>query len=428
MSARLEKMENILTDNTVLDHWFSPVREALEKVRFSAKKFHTLSMPMFILQNCLRQLNASETLREHIQHLFHLDENAENVPLARSTYSDALSSKARLNILEQTATMLCESAAQRSPDRLAGIDGLKDRQVYAMDGTYQKESCHYKKLTPSEGGTDSPKGHLHLVAFDLRAGLPINTDIDTSSISEIRFVKECWKGQDLTKKKNSLWVVDRGFIDADYWDSRKRTYGVTVITRMKANLNYTVIETLKVTAGNKKQGIKTDQLIQLDSSKEQWRLIGYKSDTGEYYEYLTNDFTLKSGVVAFLYHRRWDEEKYFDNYKNDMANAKAWGKSKVAIKQQAIIGMITFILTRLFSDKYATIFSLPTDGTTQAKRHRKKQENYLDGKTKDQFRAFHTHLSKVTKQVWRFLKLCMLKKSRPCLYERQLRPLMSAYI
>ena len=222
--------------------------------------------------------------------------------------------------------------------------------------------------------------------------------------------------------------MDRGFIDAGFWDARKRNYGVTSITRMKANLNYTVTENLKVTSANKKQGVKIDQLIQLESSKEQWRLIGYKSDTGEYYEYLTNDLLLKPGVAAFLYHRRWDEEKYFDNYKNDMANAKAWGKSNAAIKQQAIIGMITFILTRLFSEKHAKNFGLPTDGTTQAKRHERKQENYLEGKTIDQFRAFHTNLSKVTKQVWRFLKGCMLKKSRQKLYETQLRPLMTAYI
>ena len=111
-----------------------------------------------------------------------------------------------------------------------------------------------------------------------------------------------------------------------------------------------------------------------------------------------------------------------------MANVKAWGKSSTAIKQQAIIGMITFILTRLFSEKHAKKFGLPTDGTTQAKKHEKKQDNYLNGKTSDQFRAFHTNLSKVTKQVWRFLKECMLKKSRQKLYDAQLRPLMTAYI
>lgn len=428
MAARLEKIETILTNDTVLNDWFSPVRKALEKVRYSDKIFPILSMGTFILQNCVRQLNSCQTQREHLQDLLHLNEEALIAPLARSTYSDALSSKTRLKIVSQATDNLTEAAAQILPDRLAGLQCIEGRQVYALDGTYQTESCHYEKLTPSQGGTDSSKGHLELTTFNLRTGIPVDTDIDTSSISEIRFVKERWEGRALTKQKNSIWVVDRGFIDAGYWDKRKLNYGVTSITRMKSNLNYTVIDNLKVTSAGKKQGIKTDKLIQLDSSNEKWRLIGYKSNTGEYYEYLTNDLHLKSGVVAFLYHRRWDVEKYFDNYKNDMANAKAWGKSEIAIKQQAIIGMITFILTRLFSDKHAKHFGLPTDGTTQAKRHQRKKEDYLEGKTDDQFRAFHTNLSKVTKQVWRFLKGCMLKKHRQKLYDTQLRPLMTAYI
>jgi len=297
-----------------------------------------------------------------------------------------------------------------------------------MDGTYQAESCHFKKVTPSQGGTDSSKGHLQLTVFNLRTGVPVDTDIDVSSISEIRFVKERWASRELTTQKNSLWVVDRGFIDASYWDKRKRKFNVTSITRMKENLNYHVIKKIKVTRSNKKQGIKSDQLIQLDSSKETWRLIEYKSDTGESYQYLTNDLQLKSGIIAFLYHRRWDEEKYFDNYKNDMANAKAWGKSNTAIKQQAIIGIITFVLTRLFCDKHAKIFKIPIDGTTQIKKHQRKKEAYLQGKTKDHFKAFHSHLSKVTKQVWRFLKNCMLKKSRQLLYQNQLHPLMIRYL
>ncbi len=428
MSNRLEKIENILTTNTVLIDWFKPIVEALEKVRFSGNKFHTLSMPMHILQNCIRQLNASKTLREHLQTLFHIDDMAEGIPLARSTYSDALSSTSRLKILEEVVDLVAEASNQSLPDRLSGIAGLKGRDTYALDATYQEESSRFKRVTPSEGGTDSSKGHLHLTAFNLRSGLPVNTGIDTSSISEIRFVKDCWKGEHLTKIKNSLWIVDRGFIDAEYWDGRKNHYQVTVITRMKSNLNYKVISKSKVTCSNKKQGIKTDYRIQLESSKEEWRLVAYKSDSGEYYEYLTNDFSLTPGVVAFLYHRRWDEEKYFDNYKNDMANAKAWGKSNIAIQQQAIIGMLTFILTRLFSEKHANKFCLPMDGSTQKRKHKKKVEKYLEGITRDQFRAFHTNLSKVTKQVWRFLKDCMLKKSSHGIYERQLRPMMSGYL
>jgi len=357
-----------------------------------------------------------------------LDDVATGIALARSTYSDALASDTRLCIVSDVIDRLVTAATDRLPDRLSGLEGIGGRSVYGMDCTYQDESCHFNAITPRQGGTDNSKGHLQLTVFDLRAGIPVTTDSETRSIAEIRFVKERWKYDELTQQKNSLWVVDRGFIDAGYWDIRKHNYGVTMITRMKSNLNYSVIKELKVTCSSKKQGVKRDQIIQLDSSKQPWRLISYYTDTGEYYEYLTNEFELKSGVIAFLYHRRWDEEKYFDNYKNDMANAKAWGKSKTAIQQQALIGIITFILTRLFSEKYAKQFGIPTDGSTQKKRHQKKQQRYLAGKSHDVLRAFHTNLSKVTKQVWRFLKGCMLKTSRKQLYEAQLKPLMSAYI
>jgi IS4 transposase len=42
---------------------------------------------------------------------------------------------------------------------------------------------------------------------------------------------------------------------------------------------------------------------------------------------LTNDFSLEPGELAFIYHRRWDEEKFFDNFKNDLAGAKSLGKN-----------------------------------------------------------------------------------------------------
>ena len=49
--------------------------------------------------------------------------------------------------------------------------------------------------------------------------------------------------------------------------------------------------------------------------KQPWRLIGFEHPDGSFYEYLTNDLCLEPGVVAFLYLRRWDEEKLFDDIK-----------------------------------------------------------------------------------------------------------------
>jgi len=56
-------------------------------------------------------------------------------------------------------------------------------------------------------------------------------------------------------------------------------------------------------------------------------------------------------MIAFRYHRRWDEEKYFDNYKTDMSTSKVGGKSPVAIEQQALLGLVTHLLMRLFRYK-----------------------------------------------------------------------------
>jgi hypothetical protein len=97
-------------------------------------------MSTFILQSCVRQLNNCATLRDHLQHLFHLDDEATVIPLARSTYSDALSSNTRLEIVSKAAEYLVLSATKVLPDRLSGIEGLGGRSLYGMDGTYQKES------------------------------------------------------------------------------------------------------------------------------------------------------------------------------------------------------------------------------------------------------------------------------------------------
>jgi len=32
-----------------------------------------------------------------------------------------------------------------------------------------------------------------------------------------------------------LWLVDRAFIDAQFWDNKKKRLGITMITRMKSN-------------------------------------------------------------------------------------------------------------------------------------------------------------------------------------------------
>ena len=54
------------------------------------------------------------------------------------------------------------------------------------------------------------------------------------------------------------------------------------------------------------------------------RIIRYTApETGQTYEFLTNDHDLPAGVLAELYRRRWDVEKVFDDLKNKLGEQQA---------------------------------------------------------------------------------------------------------
>ena len=428
MPKRLDGLQALLLTDTVLYDWFRPMQKALDKVRYSRERFFTLSVEFFILLGCLRQLQGTKTLRDQVQSLFDADDTADKLPLARSTWSDALANSHRTEILREAAQLLAREARNELPDRFAGFQELGARPIYAIDATYQDESSPYQPRYPHEGGNDNRKGHMTLVTYDMRAGVAVDSATETTSIDEMRFVKEVWGASWWTCQKNALYVVDRAFIEARYWDQRKVSANATVITRMKSTFKYYVLEVLDIAAGFVNEGVVSDQLIQLRSSKDVWRLIRFIAPNGEDYEYLTNDLALTPGMIAFLYHRRWDEEKYFDNYKTDMTNSKAWGKSPVAIEQQALLGLVTHLLMRLFLHKKGQELGLDEDHQTQQKRHDKKETDYIVNWKGNYNRTFFRKLSKITKQAWRFVKNSFLKKSSLRLYKLKLRPALMAYL
>ncbi len=155
---RAEPLTQSLLNETILHDWFHPMENALEKVRYSDAIFQSLPMNSFILLGGLRQLLSINSLREHVQTLFHLDSAADRVPVPRSTGSDAMASSLRRDILRQGAHHLVTFARTAVTDKLSGVDGIDQRPVLAIDVTYQEESSHYQRVLPKEGGTDNQKG------------------------------------------------------------------------------------------------------------------------------------------------------------------------------------------------------------------------------------------------------------------------------
>lgn len=116
---------------------------------------------------------------------------------------------------------------------------------------------------------------------------------------------------------------------------------------MKSNLCVDATEGLPIADDPVNAGVIRDLRITLTRSRATWRLITYRARRGGELQFLTNDFSLLPGVVAFLYFRRWEEEKCFDTWKNDFAQAKAWGKGTVAIANQARLAIITSLLVAI---------------------------------------------------------------------------------
>ncbi len=85
---------------------------------------------------------------------------------------------------------------------------------------------------------------------------------------------------------NAIYSVDRAFIDGGHWDRSKKKYHITVVTRMKSNLNYSKDGEARHVSDNVcNDGVLYDRPIRLDSSKLPWRLIGFRAPDGIKYEY-----------------------------------------------------------------------------------------------------------------------------------------------
>lgn len=124
---RLNGLMHRLTDNAVFADLLAPIDKVLTRLRPARAGGCVLSMPDFIALGVLRHLQSMETLREQVQSLLHLAPEVTNAPLARSTWSDALASKARRTVLSDLLPVLAHNAGDVLPDRLARIPSPRPR-------------------------------------------------------------------------------------------------------------------------------------------------------------------------------------------------------------------------------------------------------------------------------------------------------------
>lgn len=264
---------------------------------------------------------------------------------AQSHYFETLKSERRLKVCqaanEHIATLL-------QGDPFAQHPALAKFELYAADGHWHGAAVHDEKIDERRWAV----GHLY--AQNLRTqALHHLTLCEGKKENDIHAIKRLGAERlrmKTPKGKKVLWVYDRACIDFTLWHYWKQQQGVYFITRTKENMLREVIgETPFEEQDPINQGVEHDQLIQT-SQHVMVRMITYTDAvSGQTYEFITTEMTLAPGLIAYLYLRRWDIEKTYDQFKNKYHEQKAWASSDTAKQMQAEFICLAHNLLQLFN-------------------------------------------------------------------------------
>ena len=296
-----------------------------------------------------RVLESSESGRAFLQEHGVRFENAPSF----CNYFVALRSPRRGEVIRDASLALLKTANQKLHDRLASIPELTNYECFAGDGHWHKAAVH----DPRHEGTKMAVGHfysLNLRTHTLRH-LAAGQGLHEHDMSALKRIKPKGLRQGVPKGKRVITIYDKAGIDLGYWKRCRQECALYFISRAKENMVFDWLESVLIDRSDaRNHGVTEDRRV---ASRDGHRLrIVYYTDpqTGENYEFLTNEMDLPAGVIVELYRRRWEAEKTFDEIKNKLGEKKAWATSLVAKEAQAQFIAITHNLLLLYEQKLET--------------------------------------------------------------------------
>lgn len=166
------------------------------------------------------------------------------------------------------------------------------------------------------------------------------TDGKSSDIAAARQMK--WA-------KDTIVVMDRGYVDYQWWESIHND-GAYFVTRRKKDVPLEVIE--ERTPPQNRNVLK-DQIVLLRSSKLaggelKLRLVTiWNEEKQEEMEFLTNNVKLGASTIAAIYRDRWQIELFFKALKQLLRVKTFVGTSSNALKTQVWTALIAALLLKL---------------------------------------------------------------------------------
>lgn len=285
------------------------------------------------------QLTFCESLRDieaclsaQPAYLYHLGIRGN---VRRSTLSDANESR-NARIFEGLAQILMTQARGLYVDEAIGVD--LDAVVYAFDST--TISLCLALFPWAKFRRNKAAIKLHTL-IDLRGNVPTFILVSTGKTHDVMALDS------LTIEAGAFYLMDKGYIDY------RRLYGFATacayfVTRLKDNAQYHVVESQEA---DKAAGILCDQVIRLTGTMSaqdypaNLRRVKYRDpDTGDLYEFLTNNVDLPAAIIAQLYKQRWQVELFFKWIKHHLRIKVFYGTTENAVRIQIWTAISTYCL------------------------------------------------------------------------------------
>ncbi|HEY5329664.1 MAG TPA: IS4 family transposase [Acidobacteriaceae bacterium] len=312
-----------------------------------ARGFSTKSQFVAMLYG---QLSGARSLREieagqksHANRFYHLGVR----PARRSTLAEANMDRPASVFSDLFAFLVSRLQRGRARRALAGAN------TYLIDSTalpLDSRSANWARFSSQVCGAK-----MHVI-YDADAEQPIYAAFSTANINDITAAHA------MPIQAGTTYVFDLGYYDYKWW-SKLDAAGCRIVTRFKANTPLRDAVERPLPAGSVALSDRVGRLPKRQASNrsnpmhDPVREVRVKTDTGKILRILSNDLEASADELAALYKRRWTIELFFRWMKQTLRIIRFLGTSENAIRTQAAIALIAFLLLRLAQEAQTAITS-----------------------------------------------------------------------
>ncbi len=347
----------------------------------------------------------------------------------------SLKSQRRLRLTQNIACAVraeADEIAAAKDDPFAEHAELDGVAIYAADGHCHGSSAHDQLIDQKR----YPVGHFF--AMNLRTQTMIHLDAARPKVKKEhditalkRLEANALRMEGPTGRKVII-AYDPAIYDFVQWNNWKQSKGIYIITRIKENTNLLICDDREFDREDPRNaGIISDRTGVTNSGRRLRKIVYIEPATGKRFVFLTNEMTLPPGLITFIYKKRWDIEKVFDQFKNKLMENRAWAKSLNAKCVQAQFMVLAHNLTLILERKLESEEGI-SDTKIEKKRTLRIQKDLA--KIKEAGRKETPLVTRPDKAVQRsfqfirWLRDSLLVKTPWRQAVEALRPLMTAYL